>query len=214
MVAIRLTIIRWIVAYLRGQCWDYWSSLGTPKTRVTPSNSYADDTQLYFPAVHVSTVIMKIHIMAAVSTLDSVQLVTWDKVRAEISSNPAMLDLLSAIENGISDNRKEYTPTVIEYFPFHEHLSTVDGVVMYKGRIAIPPRLRRIVLDNLPAAHQGVTAMMTRADSSIFWPGITTEIQEVRNRCLHSIGWLPLNHMPHLQACVSISTSMFRLLLS
>jgi len=141
-------------------------------------------------------------IMAALSTLDSIQSVTWDKVREETSSDPAMLDLLNVIENGISDNREEFPLTIIEYFPFREHLSTVDGVVMYKGRVVIPPRLRRIVLDNLHAAHQGVTAMMTRADSSIFWPGITTEIQEVRNRCRHCDRMAPSQpHAPPTPLC-------------
>jgi len=77
-------------------------------------------------------------VMAAVSTLDSIQSVTWNMVREETSSDPVMLDLLNAIQSGISDNRKEFPPRIMEYFLFRDHLSTVDGVMMYKSRVVIP----------------------------------------------------------------------------
>ena len=40
-----------------------------------------------------------------------------------------------------------------------------------------------MILDNLHAAHQGVSSMQLRAQAIVFWPGMTLEIQEVRARC-------------------------------
>ena len=34
------------------------------------------------------------------------------------------------------------------------------------------------------SAHQGVTGMTLRAERSVFWPGITNDIQVTRDRCL------------------------------
>ncbi|XP_063448334.1 uncharacterized protein LOC134727870 [Mytilus trossulus] len=66
---------------------------------------------------------------------------------------------------------------------FREDLYTVDGVVIYKDRIVIPPALRKNVLIIIHSAHQGVTSMMSRAGSSVFWPGITPDITTLRNEC-------------------------------
>ena len=62
---------------------------------------------------------------------------------------------------------------------------TVDGVVIYKDRVVIPPSLRNEVLLALHAAHQGVTSMTSRAEASVFWPGITSAIATTRARCEH-----------------------------
>ena len=43
--------------------------------------------------------------------------------------------------------------------------------------------MRGEVLDVLHSAHQGVTGMLERAQSSVWWPGITPQIQERRNKC-------------------------------
>ena len=37
----------------------------------------------------------------------------------------------------------------------------------------------------LHAAHQGVNSMLARAESSVFWPGITPAITDIRARCDH-----------------------------
>ena len=44
----------------------------------------------------------------------------------------------------------------------------VDGVVTYKRRLVIPETLRRMVLETLHAAHQGVSGMINRAEQSVF----------------------------------------------
>ena len=62
---------------------------------------------------------------------------------------------------------------------------SVDGVVIYKGRIVIPPSLRPSCLSALHAAHQGVSSMVSRAETSIFWLGITTDIHATRTNCSH-----------------------------
>ena len=54
---------------------------------------------------------------------------------------------------------------------------------MFEDRVVIPPSLRRTVLENLHAAHQGVSSMELRARSIVFWPGITADIHAIRAAC-------------------------------
>ena len=101
--------------------------------------------------------------------------------------------LLQLIESGLPDSRNQYPPPLREYFQFRDHLHTIDGVVMYKDRIVIPPILRNEVLSALHSAHQGVTTMTSRAESSVFWPGISTAMIETRAQCSHCNRIAPSN---------------------
>ena len=96
-----------------------------------------------------------------------------------------MLLLLSTIEDGIPEFKHQLPPSIREYHQFRKHLYSSDGVVIYKDRIVIPPSLRPSCLSALHAAHQGTSAMTSKAEASIFWPGITNDIQATRANCSH-----------------------------
>ena len=50
-------------------------------------------------------------------------------------------------------------------------------------RIVIPTKLRRQILENLHAAHQGVGGMRDRANESVYWPGLSRAIVLTRLNC-------------------------------
>lgn len=122
---------------------------------------------------------------SAISTLSSLQCVTWNKVREETSSSPDLHQLVNIIELGMPESCDELPTSLKEYHQFRQHLCTVDGVLIYKDRIIIPPSLRKEVLTALHSAHQGISSMIARAEISVFWPGITKDIADLRNRCNH-----------------------------
>ena len=94
-----------------------------------------------------------------------------------------MLRLVEIIEDGIPGSREDFPQALREFYQFRDDMYTVDGVVMYGGRVVIPLSLREECLIALHAAHGGCTAMLSRAECSIFWPGITPAIQRIRERC-------------------------------
>ena len=109
----------------------------------------------------------------------SVQSVTWDRVRTMSGSDPDMLELADLIENGMPDSGLKMPAALKDFFQFRDELSTIDSVILYKDRIVIPHSLREEVLDALHAAHQGVTSMIARTESSLVKPGITPAITAV-----------------------------------
>ena len=123
--------------------------------------------------------------ICAINSLSEIQAVTWDRVRLETASDPSMNQLLSIIEEGMPNNKHELPPQLREYHQFRENLYTVDGVAMYKDRVIIPPCLRKETLASLHAAHQCVNSMISRAEASVFWPGITPAITNTRASCDH-----------------------------
>ena len=54
---------------------------------------------------------------------------------------------------------------------------------MFKNRLVIPKKLRHEVLQNLHSAHQGTKGMKDRASNCIYWPGINSSIEQVRQNC-------------------------------
>ena len=74
-------------------------------------------------------------------------------------------------------------PQLLPYWRFRNDLSTIDGVLMYGSRAIIPPKLRSQVLSHLHSAHQGTSQMNNRAANCVFWPGISSDIEEARARC-------------------------------
>ena len=54
---------------------------------------------------------------------------------------------------------------------------------MFEDRIVIPPSLRDKVCHILHSAHQGTTHMSERARATLFWPGMSKHITEMRERC-------------------------------
>lgn len=117
------------------------------------------------------------------ATFTSALPIGWEQVQTATSSDDDMLLLLDTIENGFPDKR-HLTPTAIRDFHHHkDHLYSIDGVIIYKDRIVIPRALRPSCLSALHAAHQGTSSMTSKAEASVFWPGITGDIHATRSDC-------------------------------
>ena len=124
-------------------------------------------------------------LVSAASSILSTIAVTWERVKLATTSDPDLLNLTTIIESGFPEFQHQLPPALQEYHRFRHHLHTLDGVILYKDRIVIPPSLREAILTTLHSAHQGVTSMTARAESTVFWPGITPAITALRERCSH-----------------------------
>ena len=82
------------------------------------------------------------------------------------------------------------------YFNILGDLTIIDDVVCYGDRIVIPQSLRQQCLRALHVAHQGTSGMMARAASSMYWPGMTSDINTTRAHCAECNGNAP--SQPHL----------------
>ena len=117
-----------------------------------------------------------------VSSIEST-VVSWDQVRDSTANDESMQELYEILQHGIPESRLEMPKDLREYHKYREGLSTTDGVIIHGNRVVVPPCLRPQILKILHSAHQGVTSMMSRAENSVFWPGISTDIRELREQC-------------------------------
>ena len=104
-------------------------------------------------------------------------------MRIATASDSDMSALVDAIHNGFPDMPSAMSSAIRMYHQYRDKLTEYDGVILYKDRIVIPPTLRAGVLQALHSAHQGVSMMVSRAEGSFFWHGMTPAIEETRARC-------------------------------
>ena len=109
------------------------------------------------------------------------QAVTWERIK--VASSTELHHLVGLIEEGFPTTQQDTPKDLKPYLKFRDHLSTADGVALYKDRVVVPPSLRREVLSTLHSAHQGTSSMLSRAETSVFWPGIVNDIHSIRLTC-------------------------------
>lgn len=112
---------------------------------------------------------------------EALQLVTWDRVREATCSDDDMRMLEEMAVDGFPESRSEMPAPIHSYYQYREDITSIDGVVLYRDRVVMPPSLRNEVLAALIA--QGVSMMTSQAESSVFWPGMSANILATRNDC-------------------------------
>lgn len=62
-------------------------------------------------------------------------------------------------------------------------LSIANGLLLRGNRLIVPPPLRKTLLDKLHTGHQGITKCRERARQSVWWPGLSTQLDELVLNC-------------------------------
>ena len=109
--------------------------------------------------------------------------VTWERVQMESKKDNNICLLSKYITSGFPTSKQDIPKAIQCFWDVKTNLYVHEGVVLYKDRIVIPASLQSNIIENLHSAHQGVTSMFSRAQASVFWPGMTSDIENARNSC-------------------------------
>ena len=80
-------------------------------------------------------------------------------------------------------SRQMIVGAVRHYYPVAAELSVEKGLLMRGSRIVIPAALRLEMLDRIHTGHQGITKCRERARQSIWWPGLSKQLEEMVKCC-------------------------------
>ena len=120
-------------------------------------------------------------IVAIKTDLNKVYAITWERVQDATFSE--FEELMSLIQKGFPLNKSDLDEKHINFWNHKNGLHVFDQVILFHDKVVIPPSLRNEILDSLHAAHQGLSAMMSIAQSTVFWPGISYDIERERQMC-------------------------------
>ena len=107
--------------------------------------------------------------------------VTSKQIKHWTSRDPVFSQVLTLMQQGWPDVCPEE-----ELKPFWNRkteLSSLDGCIFWNSRVVIPKSCRQQVLQELHDAHPGISKMKALARSSVWWPGIDSQIEALVKKC-------------------------------
>ena len=104
-------------------------------------------------------------------------------VREAASRDADYQKLITQVQNGFPNDKCCLSQDLKRYWNVREHLSVDDELVLKGQRLVVPVSLRREVLRDLHASHQGVERTRRRARQTVYWPGIDEDIVTLVKNC-------------------------------
>ena len=91
--------------------------------------------------------------------------------------------LYDVIVNGWADTKIKTPVSVRDFWTSRDELSVMDGVIFKGMRIVIPPTLRPHMLSLIHQSHLGIVKCKQRAREVMYWPGMSSQIEQLINDC-------------------------------
>ena len=80
--------------------------------------------------------------------------------------------------------RKSSIPLEVKpYWQARGQLTVHNNLLLYGPRIAIPSSLQKEILSKIHEGHQGIQKCRLRANTSVWWPGISKHIKDLIEQC-------------------------------
>ena len=100
-----------------------------------------------------------------------------------IASDNDYQKLLQVVGDGSPHSHKHLPAGVQQFWCVREHLSQQDGVVLKGNCIVVPRALRRTVLEDLHASHQGLERTKRLARQTVYLPSIENDMNNIVRSC-------------------------------
>ena len=94
-----------------------------------------------------------------------------------IAQDASMQRLMSYIKNGWPHTVKVVPPELTKFYDFHDELTIASDVVLRGDRLVVPPALQAEYTQQLHKGHLGVDACKRRAQDTLYWPTMNSDIE-------------------------------------
>ena len=105
------------------------------------------------------------------------------EIASSTAKDPVLSQVTSLINHGWPSSAKEVSEDARVYFHIRDELTILNGIIFKGDRIVIPSSLRQQCLEELHYPHLGVNLTQCRARESIFWPGLSKDIENAVKSC-------------------------------
>ena len=140
------------------------------------SRSYLQETtETLIPDLEVNEVQLTAHLPISPEKYAEFQKATAD--------DPTMQALRSVVLNGWPGKKEELPGNVCEYWCYRDEISSVDGLLFKAQKLIVPQSMRKEMLDRIHESHQGIVKCKQRARDILFWPGMSSQIEDKVSKC-------------------------------
>lgn len=166
----RLMRYSYNIAHVPGKClWTADTLSRTPVTsRATPEEiDFLEDTNIYADSITDN-------LPASSSYLD--------ELREQLKSDSVCARVMQlCMEGWPAHNSQE--PALKAYWAERAFLTVQSGLLLKGARLVIPSAMRNDILARLHVGHQGVVKCRERARQSVWWPGLSQQLNELVLNC-------------------------------
>ena len=107
-----------------------------------------------------------------------------DRIRTATSADPDFQQMKSFIANGWPSKQSLLKPSLRPYYLIRFQLSTHNNVIYRDQRILIPASFRHRILTSIhDDGHQGIVKCCVRARQSVWWPGMSSDVDSHITQC-------------------------------
>nr|XP_022912180.1 uncharacterized protein K02A2.6-like [Onthophagus taurus] len=78
---------------------------------------------------------------------------------------------------------KKFQGHMNTFFNIRHELHLVENLLFYKERVVVPTRLRNDILNVLHEDHCFIVKMKSKSKSSVYWPGLNSDIEHYVRKC-------------------------------
>ena len=104
------------------------------------------------------------------------------EIAEEQLNDPVCVEIAQYCDQGWPD-KSDLSAPLKQYYQLSSEISVVNGLLMRNSRIIIRTKLREEVLAQIHAGHQGLNRCRERARQSVWWLGLSKEIQNLVENC-------------------------------
>ena len=108
---------------------------------------------------------------------------TLDKICNHSKTDSTLSLVMWYVLDGWPGNANECAEQAQAYFTYREELTFVGGLLVKGNRIVISTDMRHDCLETLHASHLGLQKTLLRACTSVFWLGMTADINAQISNC-------------------------------
>ncbi len=125
---------------------------------------------------------------------------TLEQYRDAQSKDPVCTTVAEYCRRGWP-NKSSISPTFKPYWEVRGELIISNHLLLRGKRIVIPEPLQHDVLTKIHQGHQGIQRCRLRASTSVWWPGISRQIQETVQKCPECVKF----SQPHKEPLIASS---------
>ena len=79
--------------------------------------------------------------------------------------------------------RHELAGAICPHYPALTEITVANGLLLRGSRLIIPASMRLVILDKIHTGHQGITKCREQAQLSVWWPGLSQQLEQLVKNC-------------------------------